>query len=77
MSARESLRRLVSIGTGYPAGEEKTRLLTTLARAALPTSDEVLTFHETALFLRAWPDDEAVLNAAEAALRGQGGSRPG
>jgi len=70
MSARECLRRLVTIRAEYPAGAEKARCLTRLTNSALPTATEVLEFHETALLLRAWPDDDAVQDAAEAALGG-------
>ncbi|MEN8152052.1 MAG: hypothetical protein ABFS86_19710 [Planctomycetota bacterium] len=70
MSARQSLTRLEEISPVYPAGPEKVRLVTRLAGASLPTAGEVERLHEALLFLRAHPDDAAVLDATESALRG-------
>ena len=50
----------------------KAELLGALARARLSGADAVLRLHEAACFLRAYPDDPAVLLAAERLLAGFG-----
>jgi hypothetical protein len=70
MSARARLRELLSLAPRYPAGPEKVRAIERLRTAGLASADDVSALHETLLFLRAHPDDPAVLDATEAALSG-------
>lgn len=67
MPAIDALERL-RFEFGGDAGARKLELLRALARARLPTARQVLRLHEALLFLRAYPDDAAVLAAAEAML---------
>lgn len=71
-SPRAVLRELESLRAGFGdgSGARKAALLGILARARLPTAGEVLRLHEAACFLRAHPDDAAVLAAAEQVLAG-------
>ena len=71
-SPRAVLRELESLRAcfGDGSGARKAALLGILARARLPTAGEVLRLHEAACFLRAHPDDAAVLAAAEQVLAG-------
>ncbi|KPJ96105.1 MAG: hypothetical protein AMS18_01580 [Gemmatimonas sp. SG8_17] len=66
------LTRVCEIRSRYGPGlaEEKTRLVTLLARRRLGSSREVESFHDAVLFMRAFPDDAGVLDACEQALRG-------
>jgi hypothetical protein len=66
------LRRLFEIRSSYGSGEaeEKTRLVTLLARRRLGSSREVESFHDAVLFMRAFPDDAGMLDACERALCG-------
>lgn len=65
------LGRLLGLRGSYGTGraEEKADLVEGLANAALGTAEQVLDLHEALLFLRAYPDDGAVLLATETALR--------
>jgi hypothetical protein len=54
---------------GGAASAEKRRLLRALARADLRGAERVRRLHEALCFLRAYPDDERVLAAAERLLR--------
>jgi len=53
---------------GAASTERKLRCLALLSRSRLRSADEVARLHESALFLCACPDDEAVLEAARALL---------
>jgi len=66
------LKRLEAVREtfGEDAAAEKLALLKGLARRRLPTTGKVLRLHEALLFLRAYPDDEAVLDQTERMLRG-------
>lgn len=69
-SSRRLLARLAKIagefGTGH--GAEKRALVTALDRATLSSAAEVLRFHDVLCFMRAYPDDPALLTRVEAAL---------
>ena len=70
--AARALRRLRAIvdrvdGEHVP---EKLRLVARLSRASLPDARSVLLLHELLCRLRAYPDDRAILAAAERTLRG-------
>jgi hypothetical protein len=71
-SPRTVLKRIETIRAHYgpEAAAEKLGLLRTLARARLATAGELRRLHEVLLFLRAFPDDEAVLEASESLLAG-------
>lgn len=60
---------------GPRSGTAKLRLLKTLRRTALGSSQEVFELHEALCFLRAYPDDPAVLSAARGLLA-EFGERP-
>jgi hypothetical protein len=64
------LRRLETIARRYggSSSAEKRRLLRQLAKSELGRADQLLRLHELACFLRAYPDDAAVLSAAERLL---------
>lgn len=74
MAARTSpltlLRRLERIQAefGGDAGARKLELLRRLGRARMPTAKAVLRLHEAVCFLRAYPDDRAVLAEVERLL---------
>ncbi|MCC6610956.1 MAG: hypothetical protein IT515_14940 [Burkholderiales bacterium] len=65
------LRRLESTRLDYGSGRaaEKLRLLARLDRARLRTAQQVLRLHEHLAFMRAYPDDRAVLARVERMLR--------
>lgn len=67
-----ALHELVSIRAefGGDAAARKLALLARLAGARLATARDVLRFHDTLVFLRAHPDDRAVLARVEALLAG-------
>jgi hypothetical protein len=69
--ARSNLRALARIAARFEPGmaTAKLELVRALERARLPSASVVLRFHELVLFLRAYPDDAAVLAASERALR--------
>src|SRR5262245_53804402 len=69
MDSRD-LRRLAAIHRrhGRGAGESKRTLVVRLDRARLRTAAQVLRLHEILLYLRAYPDDAALLAAVERAL---------
>ncbi len=72
-SAKTTLRRLVAIAGSYGddrVSAEKAALVTALARARLGRARDVHDLHEMLCFLRAYPDDAAVLAAVEGALAG-------
>ena len=50
--------------------KEKLRLLDELAECSITQPDQLLSFHETLCFLRAYPDDPAVLTRVDRALAG-------
>jgi hypothetical protein len=52
------------------AGARKLEALRALSRARLPTASQVRRLHEALCFLRAYPDDAAVLRQVEAMLQG-------
>jgi len=54
---------------GAEARREKARLLARLATARIASARTLQRLHETLCFVRAYPDDSAVQDAAEAALR--------
>ncbi|HKC13335.1 MAG TPA: hypothetical protein VKI41_14990, partial [Vicinamibacteria bacterium] len=70
MGASSLLRRLRRLQAEYGPGRArpKLRLLTALERVALPQAREVWRLHETLCFLRAYPDDAAVLARVERML---------
>jgi hypothetical protein len=65
------LRRLEATRLDYGPGRaaEKVRLLAGLDRARLRTAQQVLRLHEHLVFMRAYPDDRAVLARVERMLR--------
>ena len=75
--AARALRRLERLKLVYAetAGREKLELLRSLERRRLGTAAQVLRLHEALCFLRAYPDDEAVLAQVEHMLRGFGARR--
>jgi hypothetical protein len=70
LGASSLLRRLQRLIAEYGPGRArpKLRLLTALERLALPRAREVWRLHETLCFLRAYPDDVAVLARVERML---------
>ena len=72
MGARAALTRLAErrLVFGGEAAREKRDALDVLAATPLARADDVLHLHELLLFLRAYPDDEAVLERAESLLQG-------
>jgi hypothetical protein len=70
MVASSLLRRLQRLKAEYGPGcaRPKLGLLTALQRLALPRAREVWRLHETLCFLRAYPDDAAVLARVERML---------
>jgi hypothetical protein len=68
----QALRELERIRTSYGpgAGAEKAARIAILATSRFERAPELLRFHEILCFLRAYPDDEAVLAAAAHALAG-------
>ena len=68
----KSLGRLEKLHREYGNGRagEKVALVRELAGTTLPSARAVLQFHEVLLYLRAFPDDPAVLRAVERALAG-------
>jgi hypothetical protein len=73
----KSLRRLEKIHREYgdARSAEKVALVRALDRAHLPSARAVLRLHEILLYLRAFPDDPAVLHAVERALTRFGARR--
>ncbi|MHC4860599.1 MAG: hypothetical protein ACYTDY_10955, partial [Planctomycetota bacterium] len=71
-SGRDLLERLeiLRIRCGPDFAAEKARLIRRLSRRRLGSADEIFRLHETLVFNRAFPDDRAVLDAAEDALQG-------
>jgi hypothetical protein len=71
-SARRALLELEELRArfGDGSGPRKAELLAQLERADLATAKQVQRLHEIACFLRALPDDEDVLAAAERVLAG-------
>jgi hypothetical protein len=67
MPAIDALERL-KFEFGGGAAAQKLALLEKLERARLPTARQVLRLHEALLFLRAYPDDAAVLGRVERML---------
>ncbi len=55
-------------GFGSGSGTRKLELVRSLARARLATTAEVLRLHECLCFLRAYPDDSALLSGVESEL---------
>ncbi|HJU52556.1 MAG TPA: hypothetical protein VJ815_09505 [Acidimicrobiia bacterium] len=55
---------------GSDSSKRKAELLRQFRRARLNTSDQVLRFHEHVTFLRAYPDNQEVLEIAETLLAG-------
>ncbi len=70
MTAREALHALESVRTerGPAAAARRLEAMEVLARARLATAKQVSRLHEALCFLRAYPDDPAVLSKAEALL---------
>jgi hypothetical protein len=69
--ARALLAELVRLRSTFgdrAASRRKVALIAALAQARLPTAKLVLELHDALLYLRALPDDRAVLRAAEDAL---------
>src|SRR5262245_57991468 len=73
----KSLAGLEKIHREYGPGlsAAKAGAIEALARATLPSPRAVLRFHEILLYLRAFPDDPAVLKTVERALAGFGKRR--
>jgi hypothetical protein len=72
LSALPALRRLARVFTRYGDGaaHDKRALLDALERASLPRARDVRQLHDILCFLRAYPDDPAVLTQVEAMLAG-------
>ena len=66
----KSLRLLEKVHREYGSGRaaEKAALIRAVGREILPSAGSVLKLHEILLYLRAFPDDRAVLHAVEGAL---------
>lgn len=58
---------------GAAVAVERLELLKRLEGAVVDDSEELIRFHDTLLFLRAYPDDAAVLRVVEKALEGVAG----
>ncbi|MFZ1624171.1 MAG: hypothetical protein WAU48_05210 [Gammaproteobacteria bacterium] len=71
MPSIASLTRLEKLRLAFSpaAAADKHRLLCLLERTQLPSASAVQRLHEMLCWMRAWPDDEQVLAAADAALR--------
>jgi len=71
-SGRDLLERLMRLRLrcGPEHADEKAGLIRLLARRRLASADEVLRLHEALIFIRAYPDSDDVLAAAEDSLRG-------
>ncbi len=69
-SARPLVDRQATAATAFGAAprDEKRRLLEQVARVSIRPPRALLRFHETLLFLRAYPDDPEVLAGVERAL---------
>ncbi len=69
---RSPLARLAAIRAEYSPdhAEEKRRLLGAVAKVRLKTAKQVELLHETLCFLRAYPDDAALLARVEEMLQG-------
>ena len=63
-----ALKRLESIRGDRRARAEKLKLLGALEKTSLARADQVYRLHEIACFLRTYPDDKAVLVAADGLL---------
>ena len=67
VAALEELARLRG-EFGSQAAARKNALLSSLGSTSLPNAEQVLTFHEILCFLRAYPDDAALLAKVEGIL---------
>jgi hypothetical protein len=69
-SAHQAVRRLGEIRNRYGSGAagEKLELLERISASSLRSARDVVSFHQTLCFLRAFPDSQAVHNAAKALL---------
>ena len=61
--------RAIRAATGRAAASRKQALLRALDAMPIDDPEDLLGLHESALFLRAYPDSPAILRAADAALR--------
>ena len=69
---RRALRELESLrlSFGRAAAAQKRQLLRVLARTSLPAASDILSLHELLCFMRAWPDNAALLSQVNALLAG-------